>query len=96
MIGLICLICLNVFAIIFCLIAIGIDIKRKEFGWGIVMVFCLILNVLVLFNNVERYKNPNKELQKHNVKNVVSVSIDTTTVINKQDTTVTYNITYWK
>ena len=90
------LICLNVFAIIFCLIAIGIDIKRKEFGWTIVMVFCLILNVLVLFNNVERYKNPNKELQKHNVENVVSVSIDTTTVINKQDTTVTYNITYWK
>ena len=90
------LICLNVLAIIICLFAFGINIKEKEFGWAIVMVFCIIFNFLVLFHNVESYKNPNKELQKHNVENVVSVSIDTTTIINKQDTTVTYNITYWK
>jgi len=90
------LICFNVFAIIFCLIAFGIDIKEKKFGWAVVMFFCIVINVSMLFHNVEKYKNPNKELQEHNVENVVSVSIDTTTVINKQDTTVTYNITYWK
>ena len=90
------LICLSVFAIIFCLIVIGIYIKQKEFGWAIVMVLCLIMNTVALLHNVEKYKNPNKEIKEHNVENVVSVSIDTTTVINKQDTTVTYNITYWK
>ena len=90
------LICLNVLAIIICLFAFGINIREKEFGWAIVMVLCLIMNTVALLHNVEKYKNPNKEIKEHNVENVVSVSIDTTTVINNQDTTVTYKITYWK
>ena len=67
------LICLNVFAIIFCLIAFGLNIKEKQFGWAIVMVLCLIMNTVVLLYNVEKYKNPNKEINEHNVENVVSV-----------------------
>ena len=89
---------INIIAIIFCLMALIIDIINDKPGWIIVMILLLILNVTLLIRNIEDYnnsKNPDNVVTTV-VYDVKGYQVDSTITINGTDTTKTYILTYWE
>ena len=75
---------INIIAIIFCLMALIIDIINDKPGWIIVMILLLIFNVTLLIRNIKDYnnsKNPDNVVTTvvHDVK---GYQVDSTIIIS--------------
>ena len=84
-------------AILACIFIGFIEFSNKQYGWGILWIVLLVLNIGCLIHHCQIYNaKMTGELQTIKVENVVSYTVDTTTVINGMDTTQLYTITYQK
>lgn len=88
---------LTIICIILCSLFLIIDLIKGEFGFVLIWIILLGLNIFTGINEIkEKEKKLNGDVETYVIQDVNGFKADTTTIINGTDTTKTYILTYWK
>lgn len=90
----------TIIIIILCALFLIIDLIREDWGWAFVWVILLSLNI----SGGIRERNEKRENESHGkditetvvLHDIKGYCVDSTTIINGNDTTKTYVLTYWR